>query len=86
MFKKPTACQQVRDRRLAICQGGAAVKIVAKVSSSFNKPSESKAVLRPACTIVGQAVTRDSALDWERKRIEGYQVNHDGHRLRYNKV
>lgn len=37
-------------------------------------------------TVVGPAVTRDSALDWERDRIETYQENHDGKRPRYNKV
>ena len=28
--------------------------------------------------VVGPAVTRDSALDWERDRIEGYQKTHGG--------
>jgi len=36
--------------------------------------------------IVGPAVTRDSALDWERDRIEGYQWSHRGNRPRYNKT
>jgi len=37
-------------------------------------------------TVVGPAVTRDSALNWERNRIETYQQNHNGRRPRYNKV
>jgi hypothetical protein len=37
-------------------------------------------------TVVGPAVTRDSALDWERERIETYQRTHDGKRPRYNKM
>jgi len=37
-------------------------------------------------TIVGPAVTRDSALDWEREHIEGYQASHNGRRPRYNKI
>lgn len=36
--------------------------------------------------VVGPAVTRDSALDWERDRIENYQRGHDGKRPRYNKL
>ncbi len=37
-------------------------------------------------TVVGPAVTRDSALDWERHRIEMYQQSHSGRMPRYNKV
>jgi hypothetical protein len=37
-------------------------------------------------TVVGPVVTRDTALDWERQRIEGYQRGHGGSRPRYNKV
>lgn len=37
-------------------------------------------------TVVGPAVTRDSALDWERERIEVYQQSHIGRMPRYNKV
>jgi hypothetical protein len=37
-------------------------------------------------TVEGPAVTRDTALDWERNRIETYQANHGGRRPRYNKV
>ena len=37
-------------------------------------------------TVVGPSVSRDSALDWERDRIETYQQNHGGKRPRYNKV
>ena len=37
-------------------------------------------------TIVGPAVTRESALEWERCQIERYQANHNGRRPRYNKV
>ena len=37
-------------------------------------------------TVVGPAVTRDAALDWERDRIETYQDSHDGRRPRYNKI
>jgi len=37
-------------------------------------------------TVVGPAVTRDTALNWERGRIEGYQRTHEGKRPRYNKV
>ncbi|MFZ0963164.1 MAG: GIY-YIG nuclease family protein [Terriglobia bacterium] len=37
-------------------------------------------------TVVGPSVTRDSALDWERGRIEGYQQNHCGKMPRYNNV
>jgi hypothetical protein len=37
-------------------------------------------------TVIGPAVTRDTALDWERDRIEGYQRTHDGKRPRYNKM
>ena len=37
-------------------------------------------------TVVGPAVTRDNALDWERERIETYQRTHDGKRPRYNKM
>jgi hypothetical protein len=36
--------------------------------------------------VVGPAVTRDSALDWERDQIESYQRTHRGRRPRYNKV
>lgn len=36
--------------------------------------------------IVGPAVTRDVALDWERDRIDGYQRTHGGQKPRYNKV
>ena len=36
--------------------------------------------------VVGPAVTRDSALDWERYRVESYQRSHGGRRPRYNKV
>jgi hypothetical protein len=37
-------------------------------------------------TVVGPAVTRDSALDWERDCIESYQRSHQGKRPRYNKI
>lgn len=37
-------------------------------------------------TIVGPAVTRESALQWERTRIEEYCRAHGGDRPRYNKV
>jgi predicted GIY-YIG superfamily endonuclease len=37
-------------------------------------------------TVVGPAVTRDTALDWERARIETYQRTHDCRRPRYNKM
>ncbi len=37
-------------------------------------------------TVVGPAVTRDTALDWERGRIETYQQTHAGKRPRYNKM
>jgi hypothetical protein len=37
-------------------------------------------------TIVGPAITRSSALDWERDRIETYQRTHGGKRPRYNKM
>jgi hypothetical protein len=36
--------------------------------------------------VVGPAVTRDTALDWERDRIENYQRTHGGSRPRYNKI
>jgi hypothetical protein len=36
-------------------------------------------------TIEGPAVTKDSALDWERYRISVYRETH-GRRPRYNKV
>ena len=39
-----------------------------------------------AMTVVGPAVSRDAALDWERTRIETYQANHNGRRPRYNKI
>jgi predicted GIY-YIG superfamily endonuclease len=37
-------------------------------------------------TVVGPAVTRDSALDWERDRIETYRRSHNGRMPRYNKI
>lgn len=37
-------------------------------------------------TVVGPAVTRESALAWERVQIEQYCRSHDGKRPRYNKV
>lgn len=37
-------------------------------------------------TIVGPAVKRDTALDWEREHIETYQQTHGGKRPRYNKM
>ncbi len=37
-------------------------------------------------TVVGPAVTRDTALDWERDRIETYRRSHQGRMPRYNKV
>lgn len=37
-------------------------------------------------TVVGPAVTRGAALDWERDRIETYQRSHRGEMPRYNKV
>jgi hypothetical protein len=37
-------------------------------------------------TVVGRAVSRDTALDWERDRIESYQDNHLGRRPRYNRI
>ncbi len=37
-------------------------------------------------TVVGPAVTRETALDWERGRIEGYERTHGGRKPRYNKV
>lgn len=39
-----------------------------------------------AMTVVGPAVTRESALLWERKRIEEYARAHGGKRPRYNKM
>lgn len=36
--------------------------------------------------LIGPAVTRESALAWERYCIEGYQLTHSGRRPRYNKV
>jgi hypothetical protein len=36
--------------------------------------------------VVGPRVTRESALDWERERIESYQQGHRGRRPRYNRV
>jgi predicted GIY-YIG superfamily endonuclease len=37
-------------------------------------------------TVVGPAVTRESALQWERTRIEEYCRAHGGKRPRYNKI
>ncbi len=37
-------------------------------------------------TVVGPAVTRESALAWERTQIEQYCRAHGGKRPRYNKV
>jgi len=37
-------------------------------------------------TVVGPAVSRESALQWERTRIEEYCRTHDGKKPRYNKV
>jgi len=37
-------------------------------------------------TLVGPAVTRETALAWERDRIETYQAGHSGRRPRYNKI
>ena len=37
-------------------------------------------------TVVGSAVTRNTALDWERGRITTYQETHGGRRPRYNKI
>ncbi len=37
-------------------------------------------------TVVGPAVTRESALQWERSRIEEYCRAHGGKRPRYNKM
>ena len=37
-------------------------------------------------TVVGPAVTRESALAWERAQIEQYCQSHGGKRPRYNKV
>jgi predicted GIY-YIG superfamily endonuclease len=37
-------------------------------------------------TIVGPSVSRGTALDWERGRIETYQASHNGRRPRYNKI
>lgn len=37
-------------------------------------------------TVEGPAVTRESALAWERVRIEQYCRAHDGKKPRYNKV
>ncbi len=37
-------------------------------------------------TVVGPVVTRESALEWERSRIEQYCQTHGGKRPRYNKV
>jgi len=37
-------------------------------------------------TVVGPAVTRESALQWERTRIEEYCQTHGGKKPRYNKV
>ena len=37
-------------------------------------------------TVVGAAVTRESALAWERTQIEQYCRTHGGRRPRYNKV
>lgn len=37
-------------------------------------------------TVEGPAVTRESALAWERARIEQYCRTHGGERPRYNKV
>ncbi len=36
--------------------------------------------------VLGPAVTRDSALDWERDRTQGYQRTHRGRRPRHNRV
>ena len=37
-------------------------------------------------TVAGPAVTRESALAWERTRIEEYCRTHDGKKPKYNKV
>jgi len=37
-------------------------------------------------SVVGPAVTRESAEDWERDMIEAYQRSHGGKKPRYNKV
>ena len=37
-------------------------------------------------TVVGPVVTRESALDWERNRIEAYRRSHSGRMPRYNKI
>jgi hypothetical protein len=37
-------------------------------------------------TVVGPAVTKESALAWERTQIEQYCRAHGGRRPRYNKV
>lgn len=36
-------------------------------------------------TVVGPAVTRESALEWERDMIAAYERSHAGKRPRYNK-
>jgi hypothetical protein len=37
-------------------------------------------------SVVGPAVTRESAQDWERDMIEAYQRSHEGKKPRYNKL
>lgn len=37
-------------------------------------------------TVVGPALTRESALAWERTQIEQYCRGHAGRRPRYNKI
>lgn len=37
-------------------------------------------------SVVGPAVTRESAQEWERDMIEAYQRSHGGKKPRYNKV
>ena len=37
-------------------------------------------------SIVGPAVTRESAQEWERDTIEAYQRSHGGRKPRYNKL
>jgi predicted GIY-YIG superfamily endonuclease len=36
--------------------------------------------------VVGPAVTRDSALDWEDDKLDGYARTHRGYLPRYNRI
>lgn len=75
-----------RDTYRYILRDGRAVVQYGITNDPEARSNEHSRKRYTSMSVVGPAVTRESALQWERTRIEEYCRAHAGKKPRYNKV